>query len=100
MTSPTESTSPWRRRMTSAIRPVQPVWWKAPIAAPLSPWKYSLKIRLSCHAGSVCISSVPPKHARRPWGSSVKIEMSRSDRSAAIWSRDRRLPDPVGYSTV
>jgi hypothetical protein len=25
----------------------------APIAAPLSPWKYPLKIRLPCHAGSV-----------------------------------------------
>ena len=59
-------TSPWRRRITSAISPVQPVWWNAPMAAPLSPWKYSLKIRLSCQAGSVCSSSVPPKQARRP----------------------------------
>ena len=71
-------TSPWRRRITSAIRPVQPVWWKAPIAAPLSPWKYSLKIRLSCQAGSVCSSSVPPKQGRRPSGPRVKIEISRS----------------------
>src|SRR6516225_350632 len=54
MTSPTASTSPWRRRIRSATTPVQPVWWKAPIAAPLSPWKYSLKIRLSCQAGPVC----------------------------------------------
>ena len=51
MTSPTASTSPWRRRIRSATTPVQPVWWNAPIAAPLSPWKYSLKIRLSCQAG-------------------------------------------------
>ena len=27
--------------MTRAIAPVQPVWWLAPIPAPLSPWKYS-----------------------------------------------------------
>ena len=27
--------------MILAIRPDQPVWWLAPIPAPLSPWKYS-----------------------------------------------------------
>jgi UDP-N-acetylmuramoylalanine-D-glutamate ligase len=26
---------------SSATVPVQPVWWLAPIPAPLSPWKYS-----------------------------------------------------------
>ena len=82
------------------MSPVQPVWWNAPMAAPLSPWKYSLKIRLSCQAGSVCISSVPPKHGRRPSASAVKIEMSRSDRSAATLSSVSFRPDPVGYSTV
>ena len=91
-------TAPWRRRITSAIRPVQPVWWKAPIAAPLSPWKYSLKIRLSFQAGSVCIFSVPPKQARRPLSFRVNSEISRSCRSATIRSRVSRLPDPVGYS--
>ena len=43
--------------MTSAITPVQPVWWDAPRPAPLSPWKYSLKTRLSFHAGSCCSRS-------------------------------------------
>jgi hypothetical protein len=33
---------------------------RADRGAPLSPWKYSVKIRLSCQAGSVCIRSVPP----------------------------------------
>ena len=97
-TSPRGRTAPWRRRITSAIRPVQPVWWKAPIAAPLSPWKYSLKIRLSFQAGSVCIFSVPPKQARRPSASRVNSEISRSCRSAMIRSRVSRLPEPVGYS--
>ena len=27
--------------MMRATQPVQPVWWLAPIPAPLSPWKYS-----------------------------------------------------------
>ena len=27
--------------MKSATTPVQPVWWLAPMPAPLSPWKYS-----------------------------------------------------------
>ena len=27
--------------MIRAIPPVQPVWWLAPMPAPLSPWKYS-----------------------------------------------------------
>src|ERR1035441_6235188 len=98
--SPTERTSPWRRRMMSAMIPVQPVWWKAPMAAPLSPWKYSLKIRLSCQAGLVCRSSVPPKQGRRPSGPRVKIEISRSCRSAATLSRVSLVPDPVGYSMV
>jgi hypothetical protein len=29
------------RCMRGATSPVQPVWWLAPIPAPLSPWKYS-----------------------------------------------------------
>ena len=97
-TSPTDLTAPWRRKITSAIRPVHPVWWNAPIAAPLSPSKYSLKIRLSCQAGLVCMISVPPKQGRRPSGPLVKIDISRSDRSAATLSRVSCWPDPVGYS--
>ncbi len=68
------------------------------MAAPLSPWKYSLKIRLSFQAGSVCIFSVPPKQARRPFSSLVNSEISRSCRSATIRSRVSRFPEPVGYS--
>ncbi len=34
------STCP-KKCMNEATRPVQPVWWLAPIPAPLSPWKYS-----------------------------------------------------------
>ena len=37
MTSASVGTAPWRRRITSAIRPVQPVWCEAPRPAPLSP---------------------------------------------------------------
>ena len=80
--------------------PVHPVWCEAPSAAALSPWKYSAKVRLSRHAGSDCISAFPPKHARRPSGPRVKIEMSRSCRSAATLSRVSRVPDPVGHSMV
>jgi hypothetical protein len=29
--------------MSLATSPVHPVWWLAPIPAPLSPWKYSWK---------------------------------------------------------
>ncbi len=100
MASLIERTSPCRRRMTSAMIPVHPVWCQAPSAAALSPWKYSANTRLSCQAGSDCKSAVPPKHGRRPSGPRVKIEMSRSCRSVATLSRVSRLPDPVGYSTV
>ncbi len=41
--STVSGSAPWRRRIRSAISPVQPVWWHAPSPAPLSPWKYSLK---------------------------------------------------------
>ncbi len=68
------------------------------MAAPLSPWKYSLKIRLSFQAGSFCMISVPPKQARRPSASLVNREISRSCRSVTIRSRVSFLPDPVGYS--
>ena len=84
----------------SAISPVQPVWWKAPIAAPLSPWKYSLKIRLSCHAGSVCMQLGPAEAGPPAVGPCMKIEMSRSCRSSATLSSVSCLPDPVGYSMV
>jgi hypothetical protein len=30
-----------KRSSSRATRPVQPVWWLAPMPAPLSPWKYS-----------------------------------------------------------
>ena len=66
--SPMEGTAPCRRRIRSAISPVQPVWWAAPSPAPLSPWKYSLNTRLSFQAGSFCIRSTPPKQGRRPSG--------------------------------
>src|ERR1022692_678243 len=87
ITSPTAATAPCLRRITSAMSPVQPVWCAAPIAAPLSPWKYSLKTRLSRHSGSFFSRSMPPKHGRRPLGPRVKIEISRSCKSAATVSR-------------
>ena len=83
-TSPMEGTAPCRRLIRSATSPVQPVWCAAPRPAPLSPWKYSLKIRLFFQAGSFCIRSTPPKHGRRPSGPTRKIETSRSRRSAMI----------------
>lgn len=32
---------PWYCWISLATSPVQPVWWLAPMPAPLSPWKYS-----------------------------------------------------------
>jgi hypothetical protein len=99
-TSPIERTMPCRRRMMSAMIPVHPVWCQAPSAAALSPWKYSANTRLSRHAGSSCSKGTEPKHGRRPSGPRVKIEISRSCRSAATLSRVSRFPEPVGYSMV
>src|ERR1019366_9308741 len=99
-TSPTEATAPWRRRITSAISPVHPVWCEAPSPAPLSPWKYSLNSRLSFQAGSCCSRSTHPKQGRRPSGPTVNSEMSRSCRSAEITSRGTLCPEPAGYSMV
>ena len=84
----------------SATTPVQPVWWEAPRPAALSPWKYSLKTRLSFHAGSFCSRSTQPKQGRRPSGPTRKIEISRSWRSAAMASSGSRRPEPDGYSSV
>ena len=78
--------------MRSATTPVQPVWWVAPSPAPLSPWKYSLKSRLSFHAGSLCRRSTPPKHGRRPSAPPRNSETSRWRRSSAISSSVRSLP--------
>src|SRR5690242_545407 len=43
-----------------ATSPVQPVWWLAPMPAPLSPWKYSLNKIKSRQWGSVWNIFVPP----------------------------------------
>ena len=92
---------PCRRRIRSATSPVQPVWWAAPSPAPLSPWKYSLNIRLSFQAGS-CLQPLDPAEARPP---PVRRRPGRS-RSAGRAGRRRSAssgscwPDPVGYSTV
>src|SRR4249920_322094 len=77
MTSPIEGTSPCRRRMTSATIPVHPVWCAAPRPAALSPWKYSLKVRLSFQFASCWSRSTPPKQGRRPSGPGRKIDTSR-----------------------
>ena len=45
---------------SSATVPVQPVWWLAPIPAPLSPWKYSWKRIRSRQCGSVWNFSIAP----------------------------------------
>ena len=95
-----ELTAPWRRRITSAISPVHPVWCVAPSPAPLSPWKYSLNSRLSFQAGSCCILSIQPKQGRRPSGPTVNKEISRSCRSAEIMSSGTVCPEPAGYSMV
>src|SRR3954453_5442 len=49
-----------------ATVPVQPVWWLAPMPAPLSPWKYSWKSSRSRQCGSDWNVSVPPYTGRRP----------------------------------
>jgi hypothetical protein len=46
------------------------------------------------------IRSTPPKQARLPSCATVKIDTSRSRRSATIMRSGSCLPDPVGYSTV
>ena len=74
---------PGRPRIRSATIPVHPVWWDAPSPAPLSPWKYSLKTRLSRQAGSRCSRSTPPKHGRSPSGPRSKRPISRRRRSSA-----------------
>ena len=71
-----------------------------PSPAPLSPWKYSLKTRLSFHAGSCCSLSTPPKQGRRPSAPTRKMEIRRWRRSWAISPRVSFWPDPVGYSIV
>ena len=43
-----------------ATSPVQPVWWLAPIPAPLSPWKYSWNSSRSRQCGSRWNFSIPP----------------------------------------
>ena len=86
--------------MMSATIPVQPVWWVAPRPAALSPWKYSLNMRLSFQFGSCCSRSTPPKQGRRPSGPVRKIDTSRAHRSSATASRVWRTPEPVGYSIV
>ena len=49
-------------RNSSATVPVQPVWWLAPMPAPLSPWKYSWNSSRSCQCGSVWNFSMPAEH--------------------------------------
>lgn len=44
---------PGVRRSGRRPAPVHPVWWVAPRPAPVSPWKYSLKVMCSSHSGPV-----------------------------------------------
>ena len=94
MTSSRDGTAPCRRRITSAITPVHPVWCEAPRPAALSPWKYSLNSRLSFHSGSCCSRSTQPKQGRRPSAPTTKIEMSRSWRSVVMASEGELFPGP------
>jgi hypothetical protein len=89
--------------MRSVIRPVQPVWWKAPIAAPLSPWKYSLKIRLSFQgrelpglAAVATASSAPASWITAAIGpAEVKIALARlSAWQSRYYGRERKTTWP------
>ena len=74
----------WR---SLATRPVQPVWWEAPIPAPSSPLKYSWKRRRSFQWGPSGRPPVPPYAGRRPSGPARKIRVRRRESSSATCQR-------------
>ena len=91
-------TAPRRRLVTSAIRPVHPVWCDAPSPAPLSPWKYSLNTRLSARRGRPG-AATPPKQGRRPSGPGTKIEIRRSTTRVSWPSRGSSRPARTGRTS-
>ena len=88
------------RASRCATRPVQPVWCEAPIPAPVSPWKYSWNSSRSRHSGSSRNFAIAPGDGPVAVGVGQPDRTSRAGRSAATSRRRRRVPEPVGYSTV
>src|SRR5262249_9229891 len=86
----------WSSLATSAV---QPVWWLAPIPAPLSPWKYSWTRIKTLECGSSWNVPSPPNTGRRPSAPRRKIRDSRFDSSVAISASVSICPEPVGHST-